>query len=1139
MPNVVNAADSGEPTLSEEYVQGCFHSYLKSSLAHAKVEGLLDPDTLSSAEADLMITGPALCLYFAALRSTTNPPSVPLPRHVKNGADLPPADLSLSNCPPTFRPFLLVWSELVPQIQALTPEHQHDLARVICGLQPLATPLNRRLNGLAADMRAVAIEISMRRTFQEKYADDLQAALDSGPGPGDRRLKASFMPPPSYDENGAGPGRTSRPISTGSLEPRSPTRSSRHTHTHSRTSSRTSVSSMATTPSSPSPLPPSADGEGPPQPTILAEERPGLEFVRETLYAALADVLERRPELRALLGVDGPRAYFAAVAFAILDVAASSATRPDAARKTLAEVLPGGAGAGAGRGIRGVLGQTLALEECPGALRPFMEELCAIGAAAHAMEEEDSAAAVRALQRGEEPAVPRLERVRDIIGGGVGHAFADGGVGEAGSGGGGDPRRRRTSTEGRAVAFANRVNALALGMTRLRAFRERQEMVFNVLAGVGGFDVTASSMPADSRSRRYPCPCRDCRMASGPDSMQLRPTIKRHVKAEVAGDLASGLILTDEQYTKMRALLRGANLPEDLYSAAYTHLVQARQAGEAALPEVGQVLVKTSASACLESPEAAPLDDDSGFFEGTEYLDTSGARHSAGSAAGDDSLLEGLLGSPHPEDDPDLYYDALMGPGEDAASPDALWEAGDDFRDTPEGLDDYPHDLYCDDAPHSVHGSPEPRLMADEPAHHILGNLGDYIPLVLGDLELDEPVQDLFSDWSSDPGLDEDVLELRAPQDAGAPLLAREELEAPDAEMQEVLVDNVLEILEHDPDFVHADNLFDPDAPFEELPTPGDLPAAFDEDPLIRRAYVQAFIAHAFHGATHSTIEHMLKSAKGNLASLSERLGYELPGLGNMAVTLRTMERRLGVDPNQYITYFFLCNMCWKRHHSSELYELPDPCCPEPGCNGILYSTKTHAGGKHHRTPTKLFPTSSLEYNIQRMLMRPGKMLEFNTWRQGEDNKAGIKLPVNEEDWTGAEDPDFQLFDIYDGWGWNAIQAGLQRCRGGKWEVEDVDVEELCQWFVALPLGLVLMINIDWFRGLKRGKYSVGAIYATICNNPRSKRFLCEETILLAVIPGPEEPSLERLNTILEPFIAEALHMYRGGFLPVLSKFII
>ena len=42
---------------------------------------------------------------------------------------MPPSDLSLTNCPPAFRPFLIVWSQVVPSIQALPPEHQHDLAR--------------------------------------------------------------------------------------------------------------------------------------------------------------------------------------------------------------------------------------------------------------------------------------------------------------------------------------------------------------------------------------------------------------------------------------------------------------------------------------------------------------------------------------------------------------------------------------------------------------------------------------------------------------------------------------------------------------------------------------------------------------------------------------------------------------------------------------------------------------------------------------------------------------------------------------------------------------------------------------------------------------------------------------------------
>ena len=43
--------------LSEQYIQDCFHSYLKSSLTQAKSERLLDVDVLASAESDLMIKG--------------------------------------------------------------------------------------------------------------------------------------------------------------------------------------------------------------------------------------------------------------------------------------------------------------------------------------------------------------------------------------------------------------------------------------------------------------------------------------------------------------------------------------------------------------------------------------------------------------------------------------------------------------------------------------------------------------------------------------------------------------------------------------------------------------------------------------------------------------------------------------------------------------------------------------------------------------------------------------------------------------------------------------------------------------------------------------------------------------------------
>ncbi|EKM58728.1 uncharacterized protein PHACADRAFT_253221 [Phanerochaete carnosa HHB-10118-sp] len=448
--------------LSEEYVQSCFHSYLKSALSQAKAERLLDTELLSSAEGDLMITGPALCLYFAALRSTTNPPSVPLPRTSKSSA--PPTDLSTDNCPEVFRPFLEVWATTVPSIQALAPEHQHDLARVICGLSPVARSPHPGLKAISADLRAVAIEISMRRTFQDRYASDLQAAIDAGsPQHGLSRVKASFVPPPVY-------------------EPTSPV-----SHTTSLHSPTPSQSSLLRSPS-PSPSRSSFRSISPlPSPTILGPDSPAIELIRETLYAALADVLGRTPSLRRQLQRDPARAYFSSVALAILDISMSS-------------VVPGDASTHTEPAIRGVLGKTLALSECPRELRPFMQELCDIGDSAREAAEDDTLASVRALSEDRSVPEPRMDRVREILRGGVGWAYDERHERDADAQGGhevlrgngdangavrpGDSRRRTTSTDNRAVAFANRINALALAMTKLRAFRERQEGVFKILASV-------------------------------------------------------------------------------------------------------------------------------------------------------------------------------------------------------------------------------------------------------------------------------------------------------------------------------------------------------------------------------------------------------------------------------------------------------------------------------------------------------------------------------------------------------------------------------------------------------------------------------------------------------------------------------
>jgi hypothetical protein len=99
-----------------------------------------------------------------------------------------------------------------------------------------------------------------------------------------------------------------------------------------------------------------------------------------------------------------------------------------------------------------------------------MMELLRIAAEARELSEDDDLAAVEAVEAGRDvPEETRMERARGVLLEGVGREEARGG---------------RRSTEGRAVTFANRVGRLAVKMMEVKEFRERQDGVFRVLAGI-------------------------------------------------------------------------------------------------------------------------------------------------------------------------------------------------------------------------------------------------------------------------------------------------------------------------------------------------------------------------------------------------------------------------------------------------------------------------------------------------------------------------------------------------------------------------------------------------------------------------------------------------------------------------------
>ena len=80
--------------------------------------------------------------------------------------------------------------------------------------------------------------------------------------------------------------------------------------------------------------------------------------------------------------------------------------------------------------------------------------------------------------------------------------------------------------------------------------------------------------------------------------------------------------------------------------------------------------------------------------------------------------------------------------------------------------------------------------------------------------------------------------------------------------------------------------------------------------------------------------------------------------------------------------------------------------------------------------------------------------------------------------------------------------------------------------FLSQPHNFAFTINLDWFQPFKHSKYSIGAIYLTVMNLPRSLRNKQENVILVGLLPGPSEPS--NLDGYLKPLVDELNELWDG-----------
>jgi hypothetical protein len=217
---------------------------------------------------------------------------------------------------------------------------------------------------------------------------------------------------------------------------------------------------------------------------------------------------------------------------------------------------------------------------------------------------------------------------------------------------------------------------------------------------------------------------------------------------------------------------------------------------------------------------------------------------------------------------------------------------------------------------------------------------------------------------------------------------------------------------------------------------------AFREKSYVRHAYVQAVIANIFG---HLPWDRAGAQLNGSLDLLS--MTGTLPTHPQPVRSLISARRRLGMDPDQWITQYAACPSCWKHHSPKELLSLASPDCTVPNCTGTIY--KVDQKGK--RVANFIIPHVSIIESLRRMFMRPGfaKMVEKKV-----DHQPGRNLDEN-----------FVMKDIHDGDMWYETTTGTVREVGDRGTVRDIpgNGQPEATKLSSHRFGLQLTINMDWY----------------------------------------------------------------------------
>jgi len=230
------------------------------------------------------------------------------------------------------------------------------------------------------------------------------------------------------------------------------------------------------------------------------------------------------------------------------------------------------------------------------------------------------------------------------------------------------------------------------------------------------------------------------------------------------------------------------------------------------------------------------------------------------------------------------------------------------------------------------------------------------------------------------------------------------------------------------------------------------------------------------------------------------------PLYNNMPTSLYMARKFLLINRDLFYKYV-VCTTCCKMHNESDCFTVNNGIKQSKTCSNILFPNHPH---KTRRQQCNTYLMKSIrKFNSSQVNLVPHKVYAYRSIKESLQELLNRKSFRDLLFTKVAYSENEHYCDISDGRIWKELLD-----KDGRLYFED-------------KRNLGVMINLDWFNPYSNSEYSLGAIYLTILNLPREYRHLWEYTILVGVIPGPKEPSLN-VNTFIRPLVNELIEFWSG-----------